>query len=134
VPLISPDEFETLQLWDVSTNPALLGTFGIRNPVIFADLGSGTPLGSVDVKVGATGSYNIFLNPAGLAAINATRGGLLSVGIGMSTLSANPTQDEYFAARGPDYATLVVTVIPEPSTFAVVSTSVICFLGIRRRR
>jgi hypothetical protein len=76
------DPVETLTLYDVSTDPAILNSNEGVSQTIFDDLGSGTVYGSFDVAVpGPPRSQWLFeLNDAGVAAINAAAGGWFSVG------------------------------------------------------
>lgn len=87
---------ETYSVFDVSTDIAVLtaGTGGIG---AFADLGSGTLLGSHVFETSATnaGFVSIPLNQAALAYLNVHIGGLVALGGAITTLNDDPNSIEH---------------------------------------
>jgi hypothetical protein len=71
----------TFSLFDVSTPAPTLNANVGKSQAIFDDLGSGTSFGSFQVATGGfTDVLSFPLNPAGVAAFNAARGGFFSIG------------------------------------------------------
>lgn len=102
----------TYSLYDVSTNPIALNQNAGTNAAIFNDLGSGVLYGSIGVSdYLLPDPLEITLNVAALAAIQASEGGLFSIG---GTLS--PVQE-----------------IPEPGAFTLLALGALA-LGLARRR
>jgi hypothetical protein len=125
----------TLGLFDVSTPASTLVTGrqqGILSPTIFADLGSGNSYGTFPVNYGGFMDILSFsLNANALADINAMTGsGYFS--IGGAVLSGS---GYIFAIDGGGLPReLVLTTVPEPSTFALAGIGATVLLGLRRRR
>ncbi len=89
----SPDPTETYSLFDVSTPVAALRDSGSGQTGIFSDLGSGVSFGSQTVSAANNNStVSVALNAAGVAALNAARGGLAAVGGAVTTLSGQADQ------------------------------------------
>jgi hypothetical protein len=103
----------TYSLWDVSTPAATLNNNAGASPTIFDDLGSGTSFGSFAVADGAeTDVLSFPLNPAGVAAFNAARGGFFSVG-GQTPGETSPPSYIYGFSGGPNGTQqLVATCLP----------------------
>jgi hypothetical protein len=82
------DASEQLSIWDVSTDAGTLEADGTRKTAIYFDLQSGARFGSASAFPGNDGTVlAIELNSAGVAAINAARGGFFSVGVHVDTTS-----------------------------------------------
>jgi hypothetical protein len=105
---------------------------------IYDDLGSGVFYGSgadfFDGTDNAT-TKSIFLNAAAIDAINANLGGAFAVGLSLDSISPRPSENEIVAFRGTiPLPALRLTLVPEPSAFAIGATSLIGLSAIRRRR
>jgi hypothetical protein len=133
----SPNGEETLNVYDVSTDAAVLNK-KIGNPgAIFTDLGSGALLASGSVKIGQspTNRITIGLLPAGIVEINSKLGGLISFGMSIATLNPQRSNDEYIftsSAGVPNF--LDLTFVPEPSALALSAFTLIAFVRLRRRQ
>jgi hypothetical protein len=90
----SPDEFETLGIFDVRTPPHVLVQTGVVDPSIYEDLGTGELYGSMDVTAANTSPFAVKLNSAGVAAINRSLDGSFSLGLSLLTLRPNPMSTE----------------------------------------
>jgi hypothetical protein len=103
----------TYNLWDVSTAAATLNNNVGPSQTTFDDLGSGTSFGSFQVADGAeTDVLSFPLNPAGVAAFNAARGGFFSVG-GQTPGETSPPSYIYAFSGGPNGTQqLAVTCLP----------------------
>lgn len=79
---------ERFSVWDItSQQSSVLG--GTGGTAVYADAGSGTSFGSLTFPGGTIGSYTLVLNAAGVAAVNAARGGTFILGVNLETAS-NP--------------------------------------------
>jgi hypothetical protein len=99
-------------LFDVTTPASTLNANDATSQAIYDDLGSGTSFGTFPVADGAQADVLSFqLNPAGVAAFNAARGGFFSIG---GSTPANEAGHIY-AFSGPGAGgtqQLVVTCLP----------------------
>jgi hypothetical protein len=107
----SPDPTETFGLFDVSTPISTLIASGSGRTDIYADLGTGTNYGSQTVSTADNGKIvSITLNAAGVAALNAAKGGQFAVGGALTTIVG--TADQYlfgFSGSSTDTRQLVLT-------------------------
>ena len=134
----SLDPTEIYTLFDVSTPISALVAGGTGRTDIFADLGSGVPYGSQVVSAEDNGRIvTIGLNAAGVTALSGASG-LFALGGTLTTLSpGGPLIERVFGFTSEaSQRQLVVTLIPEPGTLALFSTSALGLLGCgwRRRR
>ena len=79
---------ERFSVWDI-TSPQASVLAGTGGTAAYADAGSGTSFGSLTFPGDATGTYTLVLNAAGLAAVNAARGGTFILGVNLDTASAS---------------------------------------------
>ena len=93
----SPNETETLKLFDVSTSLTdLLG--GTGGTGAYNDLGDGIVFGEATVSSGDNNTFvSITLNPVGLAALNLAVGGDFIFGAALTTLSSSTGNEHIFA-------------------------------------
>lgn len=121
----STDASETLELFDVTTDPAVLNYNSGASSTIFNDLGTGTSYGAFVVEQYATSAIetlDLQLNSAALADINSSKGGFFSIGGALTTID-NSDELELLFTQWPRTVELVVeTVVPEPTT--------ICLFGL----
>jgi hypothetical protein len=135
---VSPDATETFTMFDVSTpvDTLRLSQAGAPGVAMFEDLGSGTSLGQIVMSAADNGTtVSILFNDAGVAALNAARGGLFAIGGAVTTLGS--PGDEYvfgfsMADFNPDVRQLELNVVPEPATVALLLVGGACIA--RRRR
>jgi hypothetical protein len=79
----------TYTLFDVST-PIFQLVAGIPSASIWEDLGSGTVYGSAWIQEGDAGSvFMVSFNDAGIAALNAAKGGYFAIGGSINNLNGN---------------------------------------------
>ena len=122
---VSPDSTETLAVFDVSTPISTLSLGGLGIVGAFDDLGSGIPYGSVAVSPADNGqTVSMAFNSAGITAINAALGGSIAFGGTLTTLGASSADEHVFgfsttSFAGGDVRNLALTVVPEPSTRAL---------------
>jgi hypothetical protein len=141
----SPDPFETYTVFEV-TSPLtdVLNAWG-DTVATFNDLGSGTVYGSVNVPSNnAIVTVSLFLNSAGLEALNASLGGLFIVGGAVTSLDSPEARYEGLFSlsnhkTAMDGATqIVLTTIPEPGTICLLAMGALALSAwqthIRRRR
>jgi hypothetical protein len=105
----------TYFLYDVSTPASTLNANQGTSQEIFADLGSGTSFGSFPVAPGpATDVLSFPLNPAGVAAFNAARGGFFSIG-GQTPAESTASVEFLYGSSGGSNGVqeLTVTCLPE---------------------
>jgi hypothetical protein len=130
----TPDPFETVEVYDVTTPAAELPA-NAPNVGIFDDLGSGALYGaSSDFFPGADqfGVIAIDLNAAAIDAINANLGGNFSVGFALATIDPRPGLNEFiFLGILPHLPVLRLTLVPEPGSLLV---ALICGGGLAMRR
>jgi hypothetical protein len=134
---MSPDSVETIDVHAVQTDAAVLNArTGAAKP-IFDDLGSGPLLADGGFKVGQSGGgrVGIVFEPAGIAEINAKRGGFLSLGLQVASLRFTEVQDEFVFANSASLPNLLeLTVVPEPSALGAAACGLFGLAGIRRPR
>jgi hypothetical protein len=110
----SPDASETITLFDVNAT-TIANIQAARDSLdAFADLGTGTIYGAVTIPRSNFGGYkSVTLNPDGLAALNAARGGLVGIGLALTTL--NQTGPEYVWGEQFSITTLDLVTDNEPA-------------------
>ena len=132
---ISPDDFETYALFDVTTDIGVLlgGTGGVG---AYNDLADGTFYGSIDVTAADNGEFvEVVLNSDAIAALNST-GALFAFGGNITTINHPIDVQEsvfWFSHQSPDVQ-LVVTFVPAPGAIALLAPLGLGALGRRRRR
>jgi hypothetical protein len=117
----SPDVFETLGVFDVSTAPLLLAQIGGQDPSIYEDLGTGEMYGSADVTA-ANAPFTVKLNQAAVTAIKRNLGGSFAVGLSLLTLRPNPSSVEMLF-KGQAASSILhmrYARVPEPSAATMV--------------
>jgi hypothetical protein len=148
----SPNPSETLGLWNVSTNPAILNNNSSASPAIFNDLGSGTSYGSFPLAAWGDSDAEqavraIFpLNANAIADINSAAGGFFSIGGALQNVTMGSTNQGLFGFHGffQDFQSLgganqilrVETVgpvqpVPEPSTVLLLASGLAALVGFR---
>jgi hypothetical protein len=141
----SPNAFEPLGFFDVSTDAATLNNNSSISDAIYDDLGTGVSYGSFDVsaynEADALLALTFSLNASALADITAAAGGYFSIGGAM----LSPTRFATLfggtsSLGGPAYVgpqTLVLETapraVPEPRTLLLLATGVLA-LGLVRKR
>lgn len=136
----SPDPYETYTVHDVTTPLWELQNGYGDTAATYNDLGSGIVYGSVDVASN-TGYIvvSVFLNDAGLAALNASLGGMFVVGGAITSLDSPAAQYEgLFSLSDPDRPSdgatqIVLTLIPEPGTLGLLALGGLALYAARRR-
>lgn len=134
--VLTPDATETISLYDVSTSASQLISTTVTSE-IFADLGTGVQYGgnAEFSNTVATTIRAFSLNSAALSAINANRGSKFSMGASMETLASSPVNNEvaYAASSSSENATLRLTIVPEPTVFAIGLPALMGVTMLRRR-
>ncbi len=130
------EAFETLELFDVTTDAATLNNNQGMNAAIFSDLGSGTSYGAFPVPgSGPITDVLVFDLTSAIADMNAARGGFFSIGVSLITNDGN---DFLFGNSGgaDSEQNLVVefTTIPEPANAALLGIVGISGLAVFRQR
>jgi len=138
----SPDPSETYTVFDVTTPVGEL-TGGTGSPAsTFADLGSGTVLGSVIATAASNGTFiDIALNSSGLAYLNAHLGSLVAFGGALTTLGAigpphqEPPLEILFGRNraGVMSDTQLLTAVPIPPAVWLFG-SALGLIGVMRRK
>ncbi|MCA9235448.1 MAG: hypothetical protein KDA44_08240 [Planctomycetales bacterium] len=109
---------ETIGLFDVTTDPAVLNHNEGSNPSVYADIGTGISYGEFLIETSGTTEtlYEFALNAAAIADINAATGNYFSVG---GNLLSDDGHDFIFggAIHGP--AELRLTIVPEPPAIVI---------------
>ena len=119
---ISPDASETYKLFDVATPITTLRAGGTGLTGIFDDLGTGVEFGSVEISAASNGTLvSINLNAAGIAAIQAARGGQIAFGGALSSLSGTSQQLVFGFSSGSSVRTLIINGSPDPADWYSVS-------------
>ena len=139
---VSPDPSETYTVFDVTTPIGDL-TGGTGSPAsTFADLGSGTVLGSVIATAASNGTFiDIALNSSGLAYLNAHLGSLVAFGGALTTLGAigpphqEPPLEILFGRNraGVMSDTQLLTAVPIPPAVWLFG-SALGLIGVMRRK
>ena len=137
----SGDATETYNLHEVLI-PAALVTNSLLNPAIYTDLGDGASFGSHNASLADNGAFiDIPLNAAGIGAAQTWVGiGSFVLGGEVSTLASVPNTKEYVFGLTdpvgyPDYTRqLIITMVPEPGTGALVALGLVAIAGARSRR
>jgi len=137
----SGDASETYNLHEVLL-PAALVSNSVLNPAIYTDLGDGTSFGSHNASLADNGAFiDIPLNAAGIAAAQTFVGiGSFVLGGEVSTLTAALNTKEYVfgltdpAGFGVFTRQLIVTIVPEPGTGALVALGLVAVASARRSR
>lgn len=112
----SPDANETYKLFDIATPITTLRSGGTGLTTIFDDLGSGVEFGSVVITPANNGSLILInLNAAGLAAVQAARGGQLAFGGAITSLSGASQQLVFAFSSSTLVRTLIINGSPEPA-------------------
>ncbi len=133
---LSPDDSETLMLFDYTSDIAILQNQNSINVAAYEDLGDGLAYGSQLVSEADERAVVSFdFNASGVADINRAAGSLFAFGLTMATIDRpvpSRVHEVFYAFSGnDDGARLVVELIPEPSTIAI---SLISIVGVLLRR
>ena len=137
----SGDASETYNLHEVLVLAPLV-TNSVLNPAIYTDLGDGTSFGSYNASLADNGAFiDIPLNAAGIASAQTFVGiGSFVLGGEVSTLASVLNTKEYVFGLTdpvgfPDYTRqLIITIVPEPATGALVALGLVGIASARRRR
>lgn len=141
----SDQSFETLALWSVETSiSSLVANYEEPTPeseAIYTDLGSGTSFGSTQVTATETGAYfTVTLTSAGVAALNAAQGSQIAIGASITSLTYGPNPQQVFlnsdtnpSNPNSDGKAAQISVVPEPTTVALLGLSAGAILFFRRR-
>lgn len=141
---LSDQTFETISIWSVETSVSSLvashgaGAEGID---IYNDLGSGTNYGSTQVTATETGVYfTVTLSSEGVAALNAAQGSQIAFGASVTSLASGPNPELVFLNSETNESNpnsggkaAQVSVVPEPTTVALIGLSAGAVLFFRRR-
>jgi hypothetical protein len=133
---ISPDPFETVEVYEVTTPSEELVPL-TPNVAAYEDLGSGVIYGaSSDFAAGAPANeiITIDLNAAAIERINASLGDEFTVGLSLASINPNSlTSELVFLGTLPNIPVLRLTLVPEPcgSGLALVA---LLFYGLAPRR
>ncbi len=134
----SPSPSETYELYDVSTSIVNLIAGGTGLTLTYLDLGAGTAYGNTVATAATNGTtISIALNASFIAAAQSVNGGLIALGGAVTTLDANSsTVERVFGFTGGNLAStqLVITTIPEPTSFGLVCLGIGSLLVRRMRR
>jgi hypothetical protein len=124
----------TVSLWDVS---AAIGQIGFA----YSDIGSGNSYGSFQVDrsdpIVGINSYGVDLNTQAILDLNSAAGGLLAIGGTLDVFNNSVSRYQVFANTGGSAVNdgntrLEITVVPEPSTIALVVAAAIAIVAHRR--
>jgi hypothetical protein len=137
----SGDASETYNLHEVLV-PATVVTNSVLDPAIYTDLGDGTSFGSHNASLADNGAFiDIPLNAAGIASAQTFVGiGSFVLGGELSTLASVLNTREYVFGLTdpvgfPDYTRqLIIAIVPEPATGALVALGLVGIASARRRR
>jgi len=140
----SDQTFETISIWSVETSVSDLITSydpGAEGIAIYNDLGTGTSYGSTQVTATEAGVYfTITLTSEGVAALNAAQGSQLAIGASVTSLTAGPNPEQVFlnsetneSNPNSDGKAAQISVVPEPTTVALLGLSAGALLFFRRR-
>jgi hypothetical protein len=103
----------TYEVFDVSTPAATLNANDGASGAIFNDLGTGTSFGSFPVAAGGEDDVLSFpLNAQGVAAFNAARGGLFSIGGSTPNVAGLGDHYLYGVSGGSGTQQLVISCLP----------------------
>ncbi len=134
---LSPDASETYTLFDVSTPIAQFqqsySAGDASGQAIYADLGTGTALGSATVSVADVQTLvSIPLSAAGVSWINLAGAGMVTLGGALTSLGHGPDEYEFafgFTGDNSQRFLRVTTVeVPEPSSLIIAGIAA-CLVG-----
>jgi hypothetical protein len=129
---MSPDPFEILGLFNVTTPVASLYGKGDIDPAIFSDLGSGAQYASVNISSGDPDRITIPLNANAIQDIRFNRGGVMSIGLSLLSASSSYAANEsLFGSSSAPELRILIARVPEPTA---VRLAISGFFGIRLLR
>lgn len=130
----SPDQVETIGLFDVSTDAETLNVATGVDLEIFNDLGSGLQYGSADISTSLDSGtiLRVNLNQAAVDDINARPNDYFSIGLSLLSLGHADENELVFAFSQGLENRLVVHVVPLPAS-ALFLMSALSALGFSRR-
>lgn len=128
---ISPDEFETWSLFDVTTDLISLMNYTAGVPA-YDDLGGGVFYGATNVSMADNGKFvEVTLNSDAITAIN-SGSGLFGIGGDITTMAPSYRQIIFASSHYNPYVELVLEEIPEPCTLSLLTLGTI--LAGRKRK
>jgi uncharacterized repeat protein (TIGR01451 family) len=109
----SPDSAEILGIFDVTTPLSVLNN-GTGGTNAFDDLGSGVFFGAATVDDSMNYGYivPVDLNPNGIAALNAARGGMIAFGGAIVTLAGHTDENVFSRSDASDYTGIQLQTVP----------------------
>ena len=135
--------YETMELYDVSTDAAILNYNVGVNPAIYEDLGTGNSYGSHDFyESDSDKDFSMELNGFGIADMYAAQGGFFSIGGALATLDQSGQEEWVFAFShvNPMPYTLSIetqiSAVPLPAALPLYGAglAVMGFAGWRKKR
>jgi hypothetical protein len=134
----SPQGTEVFRLFDVSTPIAELTADQVGRPEIYADLGSGSIMGTYTATAESNGTVvSVDFDVLGLASLNAARGGLWVAGGAITTINGAVGRTDEFLfggtlGRPDDGQTRLEFTVPGPGAGVLVIAGMVA--QVRRRR